>query len=75
LPRVKGLLEITDHRGPGRGREKLSSADLKKLSAELKKDTGTKEALVAIGAPKKVEQELAKDSKALAEAVKNKPDI
>ena len=55
--------------------KKLSSADLKKLSAELKQDTGVKDALVAIGAVKKVEQELAKDSKALAEAIKNNPDI
>lgn len=53
----------------------MRSADLKKLAAEIKKDTGAKEALVVIAAAEKAGQELAKDSKVLAEAVKKNPDI
>jgi hypothetical protein len=55
--------------------KKMRSADLKKLAAEIKKDTGAKEALVVIAAAEKAGQELAKDSKVLAEAVKKNPDI
>jgi hypothetical protein len=54
---------------------KMTSADLKKYAAAIKKDPDTKDATAAIGAALKTRQALAKDSKLLDDAVKKNPDV